>query len=76
MKKKYIKKKYIRNVRGRESPNYYENDYDGDCEDYDEDFLVTRFYDYCNPNRVDFEIIDVDYELTPIQQRALNSLLV
>lgn len=73
MKKKYIKKKYMKNIRGRESPNYYENDCN---EDYDEDFLVTRFYDYCNPNRVDFEIIDVDYELTPIQQRALNSLLV
>jgi hypothetical protein len=73
MKKKYIKKKYMKNVRGRESPNYYENDYD---EDYDEDFLVTRFYDYCNPNRIDFEIVDMDCELTPIQREALNSLLV
>lgn len=72
--KRYIKrmKKYMKNVRGRESPNYYGNDCD---EDYNEDFLVTRFYDYCNPNRIDFEIIE-DYELTPIQQEALNSLLI
>jgi len=73
MKKKYIKKKYMKNIRGRESPNYYENDCN---EDYDEDFLVTRFYDYCNPNRIDFEIVDMDCELTPIQREALNSLLV
>lgn len=65
-------KRYIKNVRGRESPNYYENDCD---KDYNEDFSIARFYDYCNPNRIDFEIIK-DYELTPIQQRALNSLLI
>lgn len=76
MKKKYIKKKYMKNVRGRESPNYYENDYDEDYEDSNEDFSVTRFYDYCNPNRIDFEIVDMDCELTSIQREALNSLLV
>lgn len=66
-------KKYIKNVRGRASPNYYENDCDKDS---NEDFSIARFYDYCNPNRIDFEIIDVDYKLTPIQQWALNSLLI
>lgn len=65
-------KKYIKNVRGRESPNYYENDCDKDC---NEDFSIARFYDYCNPQRIDFEIIE-DYDLTPIQQWALDSLLI
>lgn len=65
-------KKYIKNVRGRESPNYYENDCGTDC---NEDFSIARFYDYCNPQRIDFEIIE-DYDLTPIQQWALDSLLI
>lgn len=65
-------KKYIKNVRGRESPNYYEDTSD---RDFNEDFSIARFYDYCNPNRIDFEIIE-DYGLTPIQREALDSLLV
>lgn len=65
-------KKYIKNVRGRESPNYYEDTFDRDS---NEDFSIARFYDYCNPNRVDFEIVE-NYNLTPIQQGTLNSLLI
>lgn len=65
-------KRYIKSVRGRESPNYYEDTSDRDS---NEDFSIARFYDYCNPNRIDFEIIE-DYGLTPIQREALDSLLV
>jgi len=67
MNKQYYKK----NERNKEPP-FFEDYYDRDS---NEDFSIARFYDYCNPQCIDFEIIE-NYDLTPIQQWALNSLLI
>lgn len=67
-----MSRQYCRKDRRNKEPPLYGDSCD---RDYNEDFSIARFYDYCNPNRVDFEIIK-DYDLTPIQQWALDSLLI